>query len=213
MEENIPTTNQQPTSEVKKPSSLPPRKTIILIVALILITVGLVYLSISSMPQGNQQTGKPQAAVDFAQTNFELSSVPILDPASSTSAVPVYYLSLDMTTGQNKVTAVQIELQYDPAALTNVDIVPAEKSQGWTELIKKVDAENGVVSYALGITPGQKGVSGSGPVAKLTFSKTYGFSEQTRISFLPKTMATAESYDKSVLKTSTGTLFSFPEGE
>jgi hypothetical protein len=115
-----------------------------------------------------------------------------------------------MKTGQNKVTAIQFELQYDPKALVSVDIEPSVKTSGWVELFKKIDTQKGIVSYALGINPGEKGISGPAQVAKLTFSKTYGFTGQTRITFLPKTMATAEGYDKSVLKTATGALFSFP---
>jgi hypothetical protein len=212
MENNITTNTQAPTPEVKKPSALPPRKTIMLIVALVLITVGLVYLSVSSSFQNPEQSPKKETAMNYVQTRFELGTNPVLDPLSSTSATPLYNLDLNITTGQNKVTAVQFEISYDPTAITNVDIKPAGKSETWAELpIKKIDAQNGIITYALGMNPGQKGVSGQGPIAKISFSKAYGFTGQTRISFLPKTMATAEGYDKSVLKSATGTLFSFPE--
>jgi hypothetical protein len=50
MEKNITTATQETETNPPvggKPSALPPRKTIALILALVLITVGLVYLSIS----------------------------------------------------------------------------------------------------------------------------------------------------------------------
>jgi hypothetical protein len=209
MEENTSTTQPTVAEAIKTTSPLPPKKTIALIVVLVLVTIGLVYLAVSTTPQ-TQTSTTTKPVINYMQTDFKLSSTPVLDDSTATTGTPVYSLGVDMTTGQNKVTAVQFELQYDPKALTNVNVVAGEKGKDWAELIKKVDTTNGIVSYALGINPGQKGVNGPGQIARITFSKTYSFTGQTRITFLPKTMATAEGYDKSVLKTSTGALFSFP---
>lgn len=218
MEENQPVTNQpinQTTTQppVKSTSAMPPKKTIILIIALVLITIGLVYLSISLSPQAEKTTPTTTKVMSSTQTHFELSSVPNLDPLSSQSAVPTYYLDLSMRTGENKVTAVQFEIKYNTEAIYNVDIVPEGKAKNWAELIKKVDTQDGTISYALGINPGQESIKGSGIVAKLTYSEVAGFSGQTRITFLPKTMATAEGQDKSVLKTATGAIFNIGEEE
>ncbi len=218
MEENQPVTsqpiNQETPQPVKTASAMPPKKTIILIIALVLITIGLVYLSITLSPQTEKTTTTTTKALsDVQQTHFELSSIPNLDPISSTSAVQINYLDLSMRTGKNKVTAVQFEIKYEPEAITNIDIIPEGKAKNWAELIKKIDTQNGTISYALGINPGQESIEGSGVVAKLTYSEVAGFSGQTRITFLPKTMATAEGQDKSVLKTATGAIFSIGEEE
>lgn len=215
MDDNT-TTNQVTTPEVqpenpqveKKTSALPPKKTIILIVALVLITVALVYLSIAFSPKDKTATTPTTTnELSYAQTHFELSSVPALDPISSKSAVSVYTLDLSMRTGENNITAVQFEIQYDPLAITDIDIYPTENFKDWAQLTKKIDAENGTISYALGMSPGRKSVKGSNVVAKMVFSKVNGYDGNTKITFLPKTMATAEGQDNSVLKSATGAIF------
>lgn len=212
MEENQPVTsqpiNQETPQPVKTASAMPPKKTIILIIALVLITVALVYLSIAFSPKDKTTTTTTKTnELSYAQTHFELSPVPVLDPISSKSAVSVYTLDLSMRTGENNITAVQFEIQYDPLAITNVDIYPTEDFKDWAQLTKKIDVENGIISYALGMSPGRESVKGSNIVAKMVFSKVDGFDGNTKLTFLPKTMATAEGQDNSVLKSATGAMF------
>jgi hypothetical protein len=77
--------------------------------------------------------------------------------------------------------------------------------------LKKIDAVNGRISYALGINATQKPTAGSGTVATITFSTAAGTTAtQTPINFSPKTETTAVGYAQSVLKQATGVLFTLP---
>ena len=125
---------------------------------------------------------------------------------SPSSAVPLYSTDVTIITGNNKVNAVQLELSFDVTYLSNVDIKPGPLFQNSVELLKKVDNQKGTISYALAGGLGQKGVSGGGTVAVITFQEKGKAGDLTRINFLPKTLVTAEGIDKSVLKTSIGAL-------
>jgi len=79
------------------------------------------------------------------------------------------------------------------------------------ELLKKVDNQKGTISYALAGGLGQKGVTGGGTVAVITFQEKGKAGEIASINFLPKTLVTAQGTDKSVLKTAVGATFPIQE--
>lgn len=120
--------------------------------------------------------------------------------ASSSASTLTYSLPINITTGNNKVTAVQLEMQYDPNLLTNVSVTPGVFFQNPEILLNQVDAKTGRITYAFGIGPTGQGVVGTGTVATLNFSVNAGVSEKTAIIFLPKTLVTAEGVSESVLK-------------
>jgi len=126
---------------------------------------------------------------------------------STSSAVPVYSTDVTITTGNNKVNAVQLELAFDVTHLYNVDIKPGPLFQNGIELLKKVNNQNGTISYAIASSLGQKGFSGPGIVAVITFAENGKPGDVTKINFLPKTLVTAGGTDKSVLKTAVGATF------
>ena len=101
---------------------------------------------------------------------------------------------------KNKVTAVQLELQYDSKVLSNVSVVPGSFFNNPNILLNQIDAKTGRISYAFGVGLEEKGLAGQGIVATLTFETNAGITQQTRISFLPKTLVTAENINQSVLK-------------
>lgn len=169
-------------------------RTLILIIVLILSVVGLLFLSLKPQPPKEEVT----APVSVAQTTLALTT-----PRASESA---FVSDVVINTRGNKATAVQLELSYNPEALTNVEIVPGTFFATAEELIKKIDTENGRISYALGVGLGQKGVMGQGVIATLSFSKlqTVGI---TSIDFAPKSLVSAEGIAISVLKETLGTNF------
>ncbi len=126
---------------------------------------------------------------------FDNSSI----ATSSSLTDPTYSLPISITTGSNKVTAVQLELQYDPKILTDVSVAPGAFFKNPVILLNQIDSKTGRISYAFGISPAEQGVVGQDIVAVLNF-KTLTAPEPTVILFLPKTLVTAEGTNESVLK-------------
>ncbi|MBI4089440.1 MAG: hypothetical protein HY424_01875 [Candidatus Levybacteria bacterium] len=124
---------------------------------------------------------------------------------SSSAASLSYSLPINIATGTNKVTAVQLELQYDPLILTNISVSPGSFFQNPVVLLNQIDTKTGRISYAFGINPTDQGVAGQGTVAILNFKALT--SEKTAIIFLPKTLVAAEGTTQSVLKTTINATF------
>lgn len=188
---------EEKTVQVKKQM---PKQTFAFVTFLIAVTLVLLGLAVYTQ-QPNlipQPTQKPQAPV--AHTVLTLST-PTLTTAGN------YESHITISTSSDKVTAAQIELSYDPKALTNVDIKPGSFIQNPVVLFKKVDQANGRISLALGIPLGQKGVSGTDILATITFNEVQGASGNSSISFLPKTAVTAQGIAQSVLKSSVNNSF------
>lgn len=179
-------------------------RTLLLIFLLIAGVVGLLVLSINRTPQPSP-TPAP-TPVSFAKTTLFLTLGEVEGPTATDSGKKV---DVNINTSENLVTAVQLELSYNPKDLMDVDIEASVFFQNPVVLLKNVDEKNGRVSYALGIAPGQSGVRGKGTVAVLTFNKNEtSASTSTTISFLPKTLVSAQGITPSVLKSETGITFS-----
>lgn len=182
------------------------KRTLFLIFILIAAVLGLLALSLQRPAPTPTPTPTP---ISFARTTLSLSEV-------LTSTISAQLSSNVEIDSLNLVTAVQIELSYNPQDLTNVDIKAGDFFSGSASLgknpailLKNVDEKNGRVSYALGINPGENGVAGKGTVAVLTFRKNAASSSTTTtISFLPKTLVSAEGITPSVLRSATGVTFS-----
>jgi hypothetical protein len=182
-----------------------PKRTLILIIVLIVITVGLVWLSVYTVPGQKPSTvvKQPTAVLPFAKTTITLSS----SPTATLTDPSIYSLDTKISTGDNKVTGVQLELSYDPKALTNVDVLPGTFFKDPVVLLKNIDDKNGRISYAIAIKMGQQSVSGSGTIAQIQFSPLPGSNlTTTSINFLPKSMVSAEGETKTVLKSALGTI-------
>jgi len=190
-----PTNTNAETVETTKPFM--PRKTLILIGLLSLITI--ILLGIALL--GFSNTNKPGTQ----QIKALKTTLSVLAPVASSSA---YTANVTLTTERKKVTAVQIELIYDPKVLTNVDIKPGSFFPNPTILSKKIDAVKGRISYVLGIGLGQSSVNGNGTVAILSFT-TVPKNGITTIAFLPISKLTVVGGVSSVLTAAHGIQFSF----
>lgn len=124
-------------------------------------------------------------------------------PTSTLSAIPN---QLSITSGENasidivldtskNVSLVQLEIAYDPYALTSVNIFPGNYFIGPEIVLEKIDYKNGRISYAIKCPLTKKADtentctnSHASIVATITFTATnYGFQKKTDVSFLPKT--------------------------
>lgn len=169
-------------------------RTFLLILILIISAAGLVALSL------NTKTTPPVTLpVSMAQTTLIMNT-----PVASTSGV--LSSSIVINTNGNSVSAVQIELSYNPSDISNVDIKPGPFIKNPAELFKKIDADKGRVSYGLGIGLKEKEAKGAGVVAMLSFTKLRT-SGTTSIAFLPKSVVTSLGISQSVLRSATGLTF------
>lgn len=178
------------------------KKTLALIIFLFLITCTLLYFALKTPTYQNQQVAGPTPTPLSVNAHTQLT----LQPASATesSQVAQHTLAVVMATGNNKVNSIQIELAYDPQALTNVAIKPGSFFTQPTALINNVNTTDGRISYALAEQMTLSGKSGQGTVALVTFNVSPTFTgKSTTISFLPKTAVAADRVLESVLKKTT----------
>lgn len=186
-----------------------PRKTLALITGLVLVTVILFVVALRagqqqnapSTPQPTQSAVQPEPTTP-AFTVLALSPNPLTVASGQQGRAEV-----TIDTDQNDVTAVQLELGYDPTILSNVKVVPGALIQNPAVLIDKNDPATGRYTYAFGITPNGTPVKGTGVVATVTFTVKAGQAgKETQLGLLPTTLVTARGVANSVLKSGTGTV-------
>lgn len=183
------------------------RKTLTLIIVLLILASGLLYLAFRSNQKDSATIAPPIVSpqptpTPVAQTVLSLSPNPLVVASQSGS------LALNIDTGANLVTAVQVELSYDPNIFAVTDIVAGTFFDDPITLLKKIDAANGKASYVLATSPAAKAQKGKGIIATLSFTTTIASGQKTQVSFTKKTLVTAEGAQESVLKaTEAATIF------
>lgn len=201
----VPTPAPQPQPVVPPPPPVTnktgwmPKKTLLLIILLAVITIFLLVIALNIKTQPTSQTVAKPTVVSHAYTTLTLSQ-----PVASSSG---YQSDVMITTNANKITAVQLELTYDPSLITVTDIVPGSFIQSPVVLLKKIVPETGRITYALGINLGQQPVSGSGVLATIEFTPVAGQTKQANIDILSTTEVAAQNELKSVLKSYNGIKF------
>ena len=138
-----------------------------------------------------------------------LSSFPTF--SSPSGAKKAYSIPIHISAKKNKVTAVQLEISYDPQMLTTVFLAPGTFFPKPVALLNEIDENNGRISYAIGTAPNTSGIVGEGIVATLTFQAKSPLPETTQISFLPKTSVSGEGSNQSILKEAISTQIVIPE--
>ena len=181
------------------------KKTLFLIFALFLITVVLLMMAFYQPQASKTAQTTPTVPEKIAAQTTLLLGTPIL--ATSSSVLNLYSLPVEITTGENKTTAVQLELQYDPEVLTDVNVIPGPFFGNADVLLNQIDTKTGRISYAISVNLAAQGISGKGTVAYITFSSKINTQKETAILFLPKTLATATGINESVLRQTTNGLF------
>ena len=182
-----------------------PRKTLALISGLVLVTVILFFVALrtSQKPQTSQTqaTPTPGSAEAVATPSVPANTSLAFAPAVVTTS-PGQQGTLDVTmdTSDNAVTAVQLELQYDPKVVTNVKVKEGGLFKNPVVLINKNDAQTGRVTYAFGILPNNDPVQGKGVVATITFTARGQAGTQSSITLLPESLVTARGVAESVRK-------------
>lgn len=186
-----------------------PRKTLALVSGLVVVTVILFVIAL----QGNNTPPAPSTATISlppvqspvtptvpANSVLNLSPNPVTVEAGKQGAVEV-----NIDASDNDVTAVQLEIAYDPNFITNVKVTPGALFTNPVLLINKNSVKEGRYTYAFGIMPNRPTVRGVGTVATITFT-ALGKSGQSQLALLPTTLVTARGVSESVLKSASGTL-------
>lgn len=197
----------QPVQEAPKKSN--PMKYILLTLSLVIIGVVVFSLGVFT-PKPTPKKTTPSVATGPTPTPYKhtiLSFTP--NPLQITGTDGSAEVSVNPQS--NPVTAVQLEITYDPKVLTNVT-VQSEKSffPAPIVLINKSNKVTGHITYALGITPAQQPVTAAGNVVKIMFSKVPGSTaKQTIIKLDPETLVSASGIGPSVLKESSNLTVNF----
>lgn len=179
-------------------------RTLILIIALIAITVGLLWMALKNSPVPPPTQIQPTVMPVLPQTSILFGS---LSTVLSTASAKTYSLPIKISTVNNKVTVVQLELSYDPKVLTNVKINAGTFFPNPFIPINQVNEKDGRISYAISVNPQDTGKQGNGLLATLTFQTIMPTSQSTTIVLLPKSLVVAEGTDRSVLKATTSAQF------
>ena len=182
-------------------------RTLLLIIFLSIIAGVAVFVAVS--PKNQTQQGGPQSSL-FTPTPAMAYTTLSLLPNPFTLSTPSASVDASIDTKTNKVTAVQLEISYDPKQLTNVDIAPGTFFDNPLVLLKNIDEKKGLITFALAISPAQSAKQGTGNVATITFTSNLAKGTQTEIKVLPETLVTAEGVSSSVLKSSSGTTIISP---
>jgi hypothetical protein len=175
-----------------------------------------IILLIITLKRGNQAPSlNPQLIAKPTQQPIPANAKSVLSLLPNPVSVDkTGYGSLDveLNTNENTVTAVQLELQYDPKTLTNVTITAGPFLNKPIELLKNIDRSTGRITFMLGITPAQQPIQGKGIVATVTFSTlTSAKNGTTDFKLLPSSLVTASGIDTSVLRSTLGTKVTLSE--
>lgn len=171
----------------------------IFIVILILITAVLIFAAVTTKQEVTTpittQSVEPYASLTFAPETLTIS------PANyGTQSVDII-----LDTKGKGVFGAQIELQYDPLIISDVEISkPANSLFGETssELINNVSSDTGLATYAVVLSPTDSEKVGKGPVATVKFNVNAP-GTSTNLTILPTSSITNLTDDASVLLNST----------
>lgn len=184
-----------------------PKRTFLLLIGVIVIVFALAI----SMPGKSEAPTLPNqppssTAAPVGKTVLSLSPNPVIIERIGASQI----LNVNIQTNEEKITAVQLELSFDPKMITNVNIVPGTFFTNPNVLLKEIDSTNGRISYAIGIAPTGQTSTGTGIVANISFTPV-GKNQSTQMTFLQKTLTTAEGVSQSTLKSATGATIVLPK--
>jgi hypothetical protein len=115
-------------------------------------------------------------------------------------------VDVNINTSGNEVTAIQLEIAYDPNMISNVQVSAGGLFANPVVLIDKNTVKEGRYTYAYGITPNHSPILGNGTVATISFTALDKPGKSSQLALLPSTLVTARGISTSVLKLAEGTL-------
>lgn len=163
----------------------------IIFVLLVISAVG--YFAYSRLPKAVPIGINEVSNVSQATVTLSLPSTVKATPGSESS------IDLTIDTGNAKISAVQVELNYDPALISTPTL-----SQGdfLTEKLGTPKVKDGVISFVYVIPLGSEGKSGTGKLATLKFK---ALKDGGTIAFSKNTMVASIGSSTNALKAAIGT--------
>lgn len=184
-----------------------PRKTLALISGLVLVTVVLFVIALQASQKPKQAQTAPTAAATPkpaipAHSVLTTNPNPVIVGPGRVGEVAV-----NLDTSDNDVTAVQLEIGYDPNVISNVKVTPGAMFVSPVVLLNKNNPTTGRYTYAIGVPPNGAVLKGQGVVANVSFvTNATALGKSTQLGILPTSLITARGFDKSVMKSATGTV-------
>jgi hypothetical protein len=123
---------------------------------------------------------------------------PMADEKYADGTIP---MELYISSKENKITNVYVEISYDPKVLKFESIRTDELAGGKTVYQKDVDEVNGKIKYGIKNTPGanQPPIQGTDEIGDLLFKPLAKSGTTTQIAVLPSSKASAEGTTESVV--------------
>ena len=189
------------------------KKLITVIILSVFITAGFVLVTIgiiepeqkksekNELPELTTETTVPKTANLY----FSPPTITVNPNSSQTSQVDIM-----LNSGTTQVSGTQIILEYDPKVIKNIRVTkPGVSFFGITsnslELFSDIDAENGRISYAVGIPQGGTPQQGTGKVATISFTiDKDAVGSATSLTFAPTTIVTKLGERSTILKEAAG---------
>ncbi|MDQ5900547.1 MAG: Cohesin protein [Patescibacteria group bacterium] len=193
------------------------KKTLALILVLLGLTIVLVVIAVMTrtpkttpaMPDSTtvETTGTPTPIV--GNTVLSMTPNPVTAAQTGSAAATAEVL---INTNGDLVTAVQLEIAYDPKVLTNMRISPGSFFSTPNVLpVGGVNASTGRITFMLVPSNIREAKTGEGTVATLTFTpNSSSGATSTEITILEKSLVSARGLTQSVLKSSSGTTVTLP---
>jgi len=186
-----------------------PKKTLALITGLVVVTIVLFIIALRAGQQQQAPTASQQTTMAHQPTPMVPAHTVLMLGPNPLTVAPGQTGSVNITinTSDNNVTAVQLELGYDPHVISNVKVTSGALFPNPVVLIDKNNPTTGRYTYAFGITPSAQPVKGTGVVATVTFTTLPGtVGKSMQLGLLPTSLVTARGVAQSVLKSEAGTV-------
>src|SRR6266581_5747197 len=129
-------------------------------IAIILIIIIMSWMQEESRVNPSGAVPTPRQEGNMGQTQVEKTATLRLEQQGTDNAVNVI-----VDAGKSPISAAQLQISYDPRVLTNVSIEKGNFFSAPMELQNKIDSLNGIINYAIGITPANQPQPGTGVVA------------------------------------------------
>lgn len=189
------------------------KRTVLLVIILLIIASLLLFYAISINPTKKQTSiPNPSKIIPTIPTKSPAETSLIITPELKTvKENEVFNLNIQIDTGTNQITGVQLEIAYDPDILTDVKIDKGTFFPNPNILLNNIDNETGRISYALVIPPATSPLSGTGTVAIISAMKSSksNILSESAVSILPKSLVSQIGTEGSVLNTTRNALLVF----
>lgn len=121
----------------------------------------------------------------------------------------IFNVNVNVNTGGNQITSVDLVLNFDPAILEVINIIPGTFLPSPTEIQKNINNATGSITYSF-YTTRENAKSGEGVLAVISLKgKAAGISALT---FSPQTVISALQEDQNVLTGATGGTYTISGG-